>query len=105
MGNNRWPSLAAAGPGGRTSKTVANSTACIPRRWGTAKQATTCREGKECLQSFHSGEPIRHFMSASKGLASLNYMDIKQILDRKVVENKKRYTDNGGNKTLGPRNS
>ncbi len=44
-------------------------------------------------------------MSASKGLASLNYMDIKQILDRKVVENKKRYTDNGGNKTLGPRNS
>jgi hypothetical protein len=28
-------------------------------------------------------------MSASKGLASLNNMDIKQILDRKAAENKR----------------
>jgi hypothetical protein len=28
-------------------------------------------------------------MSASKGLASLNYMDIKQILDRKAAKNKR----------------
>jgi hypothetical protein len=28
-------------------------------------------------------------MSASRGLASLNYMDIKQILDRKASENKR----------------
>jgi hypothetical protein len=28
-------------------------------------------------------------MSASRGLASLNYMDIKQILDRKAAENKR----------------
>jgi hypothetical protein len=80
--------LAAAGPGGRTSKTVANSTTCVPRRQGAAKRATICREGQDHLQSFHSGEPIRHFMSASRGLASLNYMDIKQIFDRKAAEKK-----------------
>jgi hypothetical protein len=28
-------------------------------------------------------------MSASRGLVSLNYMDIKQILDRKAAENKR----------------
>jgi hypothetical protein len=28
-------------------------------------------------------------MSASRGLASLNYIDIKQILDRKAAENKR----------------
>jgi hypothetical protein len=28
-------------------------------------------------------------VTASRGLASLNYIDIKQILDRKAVENKR----------------
>jgi hypothetical protein len=89
MGNTRQPSLAAAGPGGRISTTAANSTTCAPRRQDTVKQATTRREGQDCLQSFHSGEPIGQSMSASRVLASLNYMDIKQLLDRKAAENKK----------------
>jgi hypothetical protein len=41
-------------------------------------------------------------MYASRGLlAKLNYMDIKQILDRKAIET--RYSNNRGNSNSGTR--
>jgi hypothetical protein len=98
--NTRHPFLAAAGPEGSTSITVAHSTTCAPRRRGTAEQATTRREGQEHLRSFHLGEPIGRFTCASRGLASLNYMDIKQILDRKAAENKRGTLTSGEIKLL-----
>jgi hypothetical protein len=71
------------------SHTAANSTTCAPRRRGTAKQATTRREGQDLLQSSQSGDPTGHSMCTSRGLAKLKYMDIKLILDQKAVENKR----------------
>ncbi len=71
--------------------TVAQCTTSTPRRWGAAKQATTCREDQELLRSFQQlGQPLGHIMYKSKGkLAKMNYMDIKLLLDRCIVKNKR----------------
>ena len=62
-----------------------------PRRRGAEKQATTCREDQEMLRSYQqSGQPLGQSMYGSKGkLAKLNYMDIKLLLDRQIVKNKR----------------
>jgi hypothetical protein len=71
------------------SHSAATSSTCAPRRRGVAKRATTCREGQELLRSYQSGVPLEHSMCASRGLLEkLKYMDIKQILYRKAIENK-----------------
>jgi hypothetical protein len=82
--------MIAAGHRGQTSTTAANSTTSAPRRRGTANRATTHREDQEWLWSYQSGEPLGHFTCASRGnLAKLNYLDIKQSLDRCISQNKK----------------
>jgi hypothetical protein len=82
--------LVAAGWGGGTSETAANSSTCAPRRWGAAKQAPTRREDRALLQSFQSGGPLGQSMCAREGnLAKLYYMQNKQLIDRKIVENKR----------------
>jgi hypothetical protein len=93
--------LAAAGPGGETSTPAANSFTCAPRRQGAAKQATTRREDQELLRLYHSERPLEQSTCASKGkLANLNYMEIKQLLDREVIENKRGTLTNGEVKLL-----
>jgi hypothetical protein len=71
--------------------TVALHTASTPRRTGAAKQATTHREDQELLRSYQQlGQPLGQSMYRSKGkLAKLNYMDIKPLLDRRIVKNKR----------------
>jgi hypothetical protein len=56
-----------------------------------AKRATTHREDQEMLRSYQQlGQPLGQSMYGSKGtLAKLNYMDIKLLLDRQIVKNKK----------------
>ncbi len=79
------------------SSTVAQRTTGTPKRWGAAKQATTCREDQESLRSFQqSVQPLGHFMYGSKGkLAKLNYMDIKLLLNRCIVKNKRAVRQKG----------
>jgi hypothetical protein len=91
VANRRRPSTAAAGSGGGTSSTVAQRTTSTPRRRGVAKQATTCREDQELLRSYQqSGQPLGKSMYGCKGsLAKFNYMDIKLLLDRRIVKNKR----------------
>ncbi len=91
MNNIRQPSTDAAGNGGGTSSTAAQGTTSTPRIQGAAKQATTCREGQELLTSFQqSGQSIGQPIKGGKGkLAKLNYLDIKLLLDRRTVKNKK----------------
>ncbi len=79
------------------SSTAANSTTSAPRRWGAAKQATTRREDLALLRSTqHSGQLLGQSMyrkkleapvgrnrdSSKKLLATLNYLEIKQMMDR-----------------------
>ncbi len=91
MNNIRRPSTDAAGNGGGTSSTAAQCTTSTPRRQGAAKQATTRREGQDLLTSFQqSGQSIGQPIKGGKGkLAKLNYIDIKLLLDRRTVKNKK----------------
>jgi hypothetical protein len=91
MNNIGRPSIEATGNGGGTSLAAAQHTTSTPRRRGAAKRATTCREEQDLLRSFQQpeqsiGQPIH----GSKGkLAKLNYMDIKLLLDRQIVKNKR----------------
>ncbi len=80
-----------AGNGGRTSPTVAHCTTSTLRRRGVAKQAATCREDKDLQRSFQqSGQPPGQYTYGSKGkLAKLNYLEIKLLLDRHIVKNKR----------------
>jgi hypothetical protein len=72
------------------SEAAVNSTTSTLRQRGTAKQATTCREDWDLLQSYQSGGPLGQSMCTSREkLAKLNYMKIKQLLDRKVIINKR----------------
>jgi hypothetical protein len=91
VNNIRRPSTDTAGNGGGTSSTAAQRTTSTPRRRGAAKGATTCREGQELLTSFQQlGQSIGQLIKGGKGkLAKLNYIDIKLILDRQIVKNKK----------------
>jgi hypothetical protein len=67
-----------------------------PRQQDSAKQATTHRKDLEQLRSFQSGGPLGHSMFTSKGkLTKLICMDIKQIFDRQIVQNKKGTLTNG----------
>ncbi len=91
MNNIRRPSIEAAGNGGGTSSTAAQRSTSTPRRRGAAKQATTCREEQDLLRSFQQpGQSIGQLIHGSKGkLAKLNYMDIKLLLDRQILKNKR----------------
>jgi hypothetical protein len=61
---------------------AANSTTSAPRQRGTAKQATTHGDDQELLWSSR-GQPLGQHISGQGGkLAKLNYMDIKNMLDR-----------------------
>ena len=86
------------------SSTVANSTTCAPRRRGAAKQATTCREDLAILRSNQLLEqPLGHSMcgaqldapvgrnrdSSGQSLETLNYLEIKQIMDSWSTQQKK----------------
>jgi hypothetical protein len=84
------------------SSTVANSTTSAPRRRGAAKQATTHRDDLSLLWSFHSqGWPLGHSMYGRGGyLTKLSYMDIKKMLDRQQVLNKKGTLTDGEIKPL-----
>ena len=79
------------------SSTAANSTTSAPRRRGAAKQATTRREDLALLRSTQqSGQPLGQSMigknleapvgrnrdSSEKLLTTLNYLEIKQMMDR-----------------------
>jgi hypothetical protein len=73
----------------------------LQREKGAAKQATTCREDQERLRSYQSGGALGHLMYTSRGnLAKLNYLDIKQLLDRKAIEYKRGTLTNGEMKPL-----
>jgi hypothetical protein len=91
VNNIRQPSTDAAGDGGGTSSTAAQRTTSTTRRRGAANGATTCREGQDLLTSFQQlGQSIRQSIKGGKGkLAKLNYIDIKLLLDRRTVKNKK----------------
>ncbi len=91
MNNIRQPSIEAAGNGGGTSSTAAQRTTSTPRRRGAAKQATTYREEQDLLRPFQQpGQSIGQPIHGSKGkLTKLNYMDIKLLLDRQIVKNKR----------------
>ncbi len=91
MNNIRQPSTDAAGNGGGTSSTAAQRTTSTPRRRGAAKRATTRRKGQDLLTSFQQlGQSIGQPVRGGKGkLAKLNYIDIKLLLDRQTVQNKK----------------
>jgi hypothetical protein len=74
---------------GGTSPSAANSTTSASRQRSAAKQATTCRDGQELLRS-SQGQPLGQFICGQGGkLAKLNYMDIKNMLDRQQALNKK----------------
>jgi len=103
LDNRRRPSMGAAADGGGTSSTAANSTTSAPRQRGTAKRATTCREDLAILRSTQQlGQPVGQSMcgenleaqvgcnrdSSKKSLATLNYLEIKQIMDRRSTQQK-----------------
>jgi hypothetical protein len=80
--------MGAAADGGETSASAANSTTSAPRWQGAAKQATTRREGQELLRS-SQGQPLGQLICGQGGkLAKLNYMVIKNLLDRRHALNK-----------------
>jgi hypothetical protein len=104
--NRRQLSIGAAVNGGGTSSSAANSTASSSRRQGAAKQATTHREDLALLRSAQQlgqpfgqsicgetlGAPVRpNRYSCSSGgtLAKLNYLEIKQLMDRRPAQQKK----------------
>jgi hypothetical protein len=85
------------------SSSAANSTTSAPRQRGTAKQATTRRGDLAILRSTQqSGQPVGQSMyretleapvgrnrgSSGKLLATLNYLEIKQIMDRWLTQQK-----------------
>ena len=85
------------------SSTAANRTTSAPRRWGAAKQATTHREDLAILRSTQQlGQPLGQSMcranleapvgrnrdSSKILLATLNYLEIKQIMDRRSTPQK-----------------
>jgi len=92
LNNIRRPSIEAAGNGGGTSLTAAHCTTSAPRRRGTAKQATTCREGMDLLRSFQNlGQPLGQAQASKGGLAKLDYFNIKLLIDRRIIKNKRGY--------------
>ena len=98
LDNRRQPSMGAAANGGGTSSTAANRTTSAPRRRGAAKRATTRRKDLAILRSTQkSGQPLGQSMcganlevpvgrnrdSSEKSLATLNYLEIKQIMGKR----------------------
>ena len=86
------------------SPPVGSSTTCAPRQRGAAKRATTCREDLAILRSNQlTGQPLGHSMCGANleapvgrnrdrsglSLATLNYLEIKQIMDRRSTQQKK----------------
>ena len=102
MNNIRRPSTEAAGHGGGTSAPAANSTNVAPRRRGASRRATTHREDQSLLRSFRlRGQPLGQTMCGRGGhLAKLNYMDIKNMLDRQQALRKKGILSDGEIKSL-----
>ena len=102
MNSDRRPSIAAAGNGGGTSSTAANSTTSAPRRRGAARRATNHRNDKSLLRSFRTqGQPLGQTIGRQGGyLATMNYMDIKNMLDRQQALRKKGTLTDGEIKSL-----
>ena len=97
--------MGAAAIGGGTSSSAANSTTSAPRQRGAAKRATTHGGDLAILRSTQeSGQPLRQSMyretleatvgcnrgSSRRLLATLNYLEIKQIMDRWLTQQKQR---------------
>jgi hypothetical protein len=95
--------MGATADGGGTSSTAANSTTSASRQQGAAKQATTRREDLAILRTTQqSGQPLGQSMCGEKletpvghnrdsnrnALATLNYLEIKQIMDRRSSQQK-----------------
>ena len=95
--------MGAAADGGGPSSSAANSTASTPRQQGAARRATTCRGDLAILRSTQqSGQPVGQSMygetleapvgcnrgSSGRLLATLNYLEIKQIMDRWLTQQK-----------------
>jgi hypothetical protein len=72
------------------------------QKTGCCKVSTTCREDQELLRSFQqSGQPLEQSIYGNKGkLAKLFYMDIKLLLDRPIVKNKRGSLTERENQTL-----
>jgi hypothetical protein len=75
------------------SPTVANGTTSSSRRQGAAKRATTHRDNRGGTQSLEveEGRPIgqKDNLCFRKRASQLNYMDIRKIMDRRTVQQKK----------------
>jgi hypothetical protein len=92
--------MGAAADGGEMSSSAANSTTSAPRLGGTVKQATTCRDGQELLQSFQ-GQQLGQLICGQGGkVVKLNYMNIKNLLDRRQALDKKGTLTDGEFKSL-----
>jgi hypothetical protein len=90
VASSRCPSAVASDAGGRLSMTEAKHTT-TSRRQGAAKQATTGRGNLALSRSFHTkAMPVGHALhNRNEGSASLNYLDTKNILNRKMAQHKK----------------
>ena len=89
----RRPSDRATADGGRTSSTVVNSSTSSSRQRGAAKRATTRRDNMTYTQSLEErgGQPLGQQDNACfrKRKSQLNYMDIRKIMDKRSVQQKK----------------
>ena len=91
--NRRQPSNRATAGGGGTSSTVANSTTSSSQHQGADKPAITHRDDRTSTQSLEveGGKPFGQKRNSCfrKGASQLNYMDIRKIMDRWMVQQKK----------------
>jgi hypothetical protein len=91
VASSKCPSAVASDAGGRLLMTEAKRTTTSRRR-KAAKQATTGRDNLALSRSFYTkAMPVGHALHNRNGgtLASLNYLDTKNILNRKMARHKK----------------
>ena len=90
-----------AGDGGGTSNTTANRTTTSLRQQGGGRQETTCMIDLAIMMSIQGGKPAGQNTNRSNGLlrntqnktgregGTLNYIEIKQLIERRQLNNKK----------------
>ena len=72
------------------SSTAAPSSTSSSRRRGAARRATTYRDDQSLSRLFSQGQPLGQTIGGRGGyLAKMNYMDIKNMLDRRQALHKK----------------
>ena len=100
------------GGGWRTSNTSANRTTNSPRQQGGGWQAATCRVGLALMRSIQGEKQTGQNTDRSElmlrntqnntgcGGGTLNYIDVKQLLERHQLNNKKGKLTDGDIKLL-----